>query len=223
MPGNHDLPGRVQVRRRRRPRRSRAASSHARATTRRRRGRGSPPSRPRRPAPLPACSARGGAPCAGHPRRITYRPRRAPSTRRGCGRRRTPARCPCDSTSRHAATLIARIAGCVFSVSSRRSSGPVEAQRAQRLAERRVRFVERLAADRKRVGQRLAHADFLRALSGKDEGDHRIVDPSATLTRRSRARACSINPSADEPRTPSRRRCAPPWPTSGRGRRRTGR
>ena len=89
-----------------------------------RRARESPPSRPRRPAPPPACIALAGAPCAGHPRRITYRPRRAPSTRRGCGPRRTPRRCPRDRASRATATLTARIAGCVFSVSSSRSSGP---------------------------------------------------------------------------------------------------
>ena len=49
---------------------------------------------------------------------------------------------------------------------------PLEAQRAERLAERRVRLGERVAADGKRVGERPAHAHFLGALSGKNECDH---------------------------------------------------
>src|SRR6185436_5285223 len=43
---------------------------------------------------------------------------------------------------------------------------------AQRLPERGVRLVERLAADWKHVGECLTHADFLRTLTGKDERDH---------------------------------------------------
>ena len=49
-----------------------------RARRRPRPGQESPPSRLRRPEPPPACSDRGGGPCARHPRRITYRPPRAP-------------------------------------------------------------------------------------------------------------------------------------------------
>ena len=48
--------------------------------------------------------------------------------------------------------------------------GAFEAQPAERLAQCGVRFGERLAADRKRLGERPAHADLLRTLSGKDEG-----------------------------------------------------
>ena len=51
--------------------------------------------------------------------------------------------------------------------------GPFEAQAAQRLAERLVGLGERLAADRKRLGELLAHADFLGALTGKHTGNHR--------------------------------------------------
>ena len=50
--------------------------------------------------------------------------------------------------------------------------GPFEADSAQRLAQRVVRLGEGLAADRERLRQRLAHADFLRSLSWKNEGDH---------------------------------------------------
>src|SRR5439155_23230887 len=43
---------------------------------------------------------------------------------------------------------------------------------AERFPERRVRLFERPAANRKRIGQRLAHADFLRTLSWKKKRDH---------------------------------------------------
>ena len=154
----------------------------------RRRAREWRPSRPRRPAPPPACSGRGGARCAARRRTRRCRPRRSPSTRRGCGRRRTPARSPRDASSRHAAMLTARIAGCVFSVSVSRSSGPSKHEAAERLAERRVGLGERLAADRERVGQRLAHADLLRALSGKDECDHCVRLPRRRRSPARRAR-----------------------------------
>jgi hypothetical protein len=48
----------------------------------------------------------------------------------------------------------------------------LEAQPAERLAERLVRFRERVAADRVRAGQRLTHADLLGSLTGEDEGNH---------------------------------------------------
>src|SRR5207247_5211470 len=48
---------------------------------------------------------------------------------------------------------------------------PLETDAAQRLAERRVCLGERVAAQRKRVCQRLAHADLLRALTREDECD----------------------------------------------------
>ncbi len=56
--------------------------------------------------------------------------------------------------------------------------GTVEDQIAQRLAERRIGFGKRLRADLELIGERLAHADRLRALSGKHECDH----DSATVT-----------------------------------------
>ena len=58
---------------------------------RRHRGRGRRPWRPARPVPPPACSGRGGGRCARHRRSRSCRPPRAPSTRRGCGRRRSRA------------------------------------------------------------------------------------------------------------------------------------
>jgi hypothetical protein len=50
--------------------------------------------------------------------------------------------------------------------------GAFEDDATQRIAERRVGLVERFAADRISIRERPAHADFLRALSWKDEGDH---------------------------------------------------
>src|SRR5207302_5635949 len=49
-----------------------------------------------------------------------------------------------------------------------------EAEAAERLAERGVRFGKRVAADGKRIRQRFAHPDFLRALAWKEERDHRL-------------------------------------------------
>ena len=64
--------------------------------------------------------------------------------------------------------------------------GAFETETAQRPSKRRVRFVEELAADRKGFGERLPHADFLRALAGKDERDHWFRP--TRRRRRSRAR-----------------------------------
>ena len=50
--------------------------------------------------------------------------------------------------------------------------GALEADAAERLAERGIGFGKRLAADRERVGERAAHPDFLRSLSRKERGDH---------------------------------------------------
>ena len=66
----------------------------------RHRARGSPPSRRSRPAPPPACSGRGAARSAARRRKRRCRRRRWPNTRRGCGRRRTPASSPRDASSR---------------------------------------------------------------------------------------------------------------------------
>src|SRR5476649_1379646 len=75
--------------------------------------------------------------------------------------------------------------------------GAVEDDAAERLAERRVGLVERLAADRERVGQGAAHANLLRALSGKDESDHArgtadaAMSPSMRGIKRSDANRCA--------------------------------
>ena len=61
---------------------------------------------------------------------------------------------------------------------------PVEAQGAQRLAERRIRFRERVAANRELPGQRLTHPDLLGTLPGKHERDHASFSSSPSLTAR---------------------------------------
>ena len=81
--------------------------------------------------------------------------------------------------------LTARIAGCVFSVSVSWSSGPSKHDAAERLAERGVGLVEGLAADREGLGERLAHADLLRTLAGKQEGDHGCGTTAAAAMSRS--------------------------------------
>ena len=59
----------------------------------------------------------------------------------------------------------------------------LEDHAAERLAQRRVRFVEGLTADRERIGKRLAHADLLRALTGKENGDHAISRSTRSMKR----------------------------------------
>jgi hypothetical protein len=49
---------------------------------------------------------------------------------------------------------------------------PFEAHRAERLTERVVGLLECLTADREALGERFAHADFLRTLAGKDKCNH---------------------------------------------------
>ena len=63
----------------------------------------------------------------------------------------------------------------MFSVSTSALLGPFEAQAAQRLAERRVSLRKRVTDDRKRIGERAAHSDLLRSLSGEDERDHLVT------------------------------------------------
>src|SRR6185503_9840309 len=60
--------------------------------------------------------------------------------------------------------------------------GSFEDQTAQPLAERRVGFLERVAAHREGVRERFAHADFLRALSWKNEGDHGWLPAAAAMS-----------------------------------------
>ena len=61
---------------------------------------------------------------------------------------------------------------------------PLEAERAQRLAERIVCFREHLATNREIIGQRLPHPDFLRSLARKNERDHASFSSSPWLTAR---------------------------------------
>ncbi len=64
------------------------------------------------------------------------------------------------------------MAGWVFSVRVRRSSGPLKIRSLSDSSSAVVRFRERLPADVELVGERLAHADCLRTLSGKNQGNH---------------------------------------------------
>ena len=125
-----------------------AASSHACATASPRRARASPPSRRCRPAPPPACSGRGAARSAAHRRTRACRRPRWRSTRRGCARRRTPARRPCDGTSTAGGDADGEDRRLRVLGERQLILGPFEAEPAQRLAERGVGLRERLAADR---------------------------------------------------------------------------
>ena len=82
-----------------------------------------PPWRPRPPARPPAYSGRACAPAAPRRRKAGCPRPPAPSTRPGCGRRRSPASAPPRSTSNAAIETVSN-AGCVFSVSLSWSSGP---------------------------------------------------------------------------------------------------
>ena len=110
--------------------------------------------------------------------------------------------------------LTARIAGCVFSVSVSRSSGPSKISRLSGSPSASSASAKRVAADRKGVGERLAHADLLRSLSGKDERDHWWDTVAAAISRstrsmkRSDAKRCAI---ATALRTASA--LERPWPT----------
>ena len=132
------------------------------------------------------------------------------------------ARSPRDSTSRQAATLTARIAGCVFSVSWRRSAGPSKhsALSDSPSAASASANVSRQMSNRE--ARRLPHADLLRTLTGKDERDHDGRDPDGApcddFARQADRRAA--DPRSARPCGP---RCAPPWATTGRDRRCRGR
>src|SRR5262249_31566232 len=65
--------------------------------------------------------------------------------------------------------------------------GTLEAETAQRFAERGIGLVERLPTNGERVGQRFAHADFLRSLSGKNERDQWWATAAAAISRSSRS------------------------------------
>ena len=86
----------------------------------------------------------------------------------------------CDSSTRQAAMLVVRIAGCVISVSARRSAGPskqsvlsgVDARLA--ISEGRVGLLKDGPGLGIRFDERLPHADLLRALPGKKERNHGV-------------------------------------------------
>ena len=181
------------------------------------------PSRPSTAAIAP-CAHRHGllhvppAPphdAARHRQRRTCRPRRAPNTRPGCAPRPYCGRIPRSPSNRAAATLTVRIAGWVFSVSTQPVLRTVEAQLAERLAQRRIRLLE--------------HGSALRDRPRPARGPCRLSATPALETRtRSRARSpeCAAMPrSSARPavaRKPMRQAdgvLAPPLPTSARGRR----
>ena len=83
--------------------------------------------------------------------------------------------------------LTARIAGWVFSVSVELVLRTVEDDAAERLAERRVRLLEGLAANRKRLRQGAAHADLLCPLSWKEEGNHECDTAVAAMSAPTRS------------------------------------
>ena len=125
---------------------------------------------------------------------------------------------PRDASTRAAAVLTVRMAGCVCLVSVSWSSGPSKHRLGQRTAERRVGLLERRPRFGERLGQRAAHADLLRSLSGKEECDQRrghrgggdlLLDAGNEVARR-------------EPVAPWQSRCESafaddrPWPTIAR-------
>ncbi len=82
-------------------------------------------------------------------------------------------RCNADpaslSSTRNAAIDTAIKAGWAFSVSVSVSAGPFHMTVGEFFAERGIDFLEHRARRRKGIGQRLAHANGLRSLTGKNE------------------------------------------------------
>jgi hypothetical protein len=95
-----------------------------------------------------------------------------------------------DETRRQAARLEEPAGSCAHGqnrglrVFSQRQAilGAVENDAAERLPERRIGLVERLAADGVRVGKGLPHPDRLRSLSWKNEGDHVWLTAAAAMS-----------------------------------------
>ena len=97
------------------------------------------------------------------------------------------------------AMLIARMAGCVFSVSSSRSSGPSKHNALSDSPSAASASSNAARQSGKVVGKDLAHADLLRTLSGKHKRNHRMW--SFVASRRDAVRdSFSISPSAHESR-----------------------
>ena len=76
---------------------------------------------------------------------------------------------PCSASTRAAATLTVKIAGCVFSVSRRSSSGPSKQSLESAKSERLIGLGKRLGSNRKSLGQLAAHANRLRTLARKQK------------------------------------------------------
>ncbi len=84
---------------------------------------------------------------------------------------------PPASSTRIVASETAISAGWAFSVSVSVSAGPFQIVSLSRSPERRIDFVENLTRRRKGLGQSLAHADRLTALSRKDKRDRHKPPP----------------------------------------------
>ena len=78
---------------------------------------------------------------------------------------------PCSARTRAAATLTVMMAGCVFSVSRRSSSGPSKHSLRKRKAERRVGLGKGFGGYGKSLGKLAAHANGLRTLPRKEKSD----------------------------------------------------
>ncbi len=159
---------------------------------------GSRPSRLRRPERLPACncprrrasftaSENSSAPAATS---AEYSPRLCPATKSGV--------MPCFSSARYAATETVRIAGCVFSVSLRSSSGPSK-QSFEIGKPSAASASSKTACDSGKLRVEVAaHAGILRGLAGKEESElahDGCVFRSFSRARRTAAAAessCSI-------------------------------
>ena len=117
-------------------------------------------------APVPT----GTASCMYRPRCDTMRNASAkPKVPAATCAEYSPSECPAAhagarprvSRTRYAAMLVARMAGCVFSVSVSCWSGPSKHKAAQRAAQRRVGLGKRRTGFGEGVGEGLAHADRL--------------------------------------------------------------
>ena len=95
--------------------------------------------------------------------------------------------------------LTVRMAGCVFSVSTSRSSGPSKHSWLSGSPSAASASSNTASALRVGLGQRAAHADFLRALPWKHERDHVALTGMAAMPRSSRSTS-----------RPTENRCARP-------------
>jgi len=103
-----------------------------------------------------------------------HSPSECPAARAGCT--------PCSASTRHAATLTVKMAGWVFSVSFRSSSGPSKSVLKSGSRELR-RLRQRFARRWEELREIAAHADGLRTLAWKEKckfGVHAIQDFTPT-------------------------------------------